>query len=139
MKMKIKHSIQMLVLIAIGLSSSMEMYAQCEPWQGSADRENLMNSYVIYRDLLKEGDHEKAFRYWEIVYKRAPAADGERNTVYSDGIKFYIDQFNRKKRRKRKKVLVKSIHRLIAEQQQCYPASEVIPLPKEIIEFRSEV
>lgn len=119
--------------------SSTEMFSQCEAWHGLPDRENLENSFVLYRDFLKQGDNEKAFQYWKIVYNNAPAADGKRTIVYADGIKLYLDKFNREKKKEKKKELVEIIDRLAKGQMKCYPESNMIPLPKELMEFRSEV
>ncbi len=132
-------SVKIIVIVAIVISSSTEIFSQCETWHGLSDKENLENSFVIYRDFLKRGDNEKAFQYWEIVYNNAPAADGKRATVYSDGIKLHVDKFIREKKKKKKKELVEVIDRLAKEQSKCYPESDVIPFPKEIMEFRSEV
>ena len=48
-----------------------------------------MEEFVLYRDFLKAKDWDGAFEKWQKVYEEAPAADGKRNTVYADGIRFY--------------------------------------------------
>lgn len=119
--------------------SSQNIFSQCKTWHGLDDNENLLNSFVLYKDYLKRGENEKAFQLWEVVYENSPAADGNRSTVYSDGIKLYTEKFNVERNKKRKKEFAGIVYRLMEEQKNCYPDSEVIPPSKEIMEFRSEV
>lgn len=118
--------------------SSQEIFSQCDTWHGLANNENLLNSFVLYRDFLKRGENEKAFELWEVVYENSPAADGQRSTVYSDGVKLYTEKFNAERKKKRKKEFAGIIYRLMEEQKKCYPDSEVISPSREIMEFRSE-
>lgn len=93
--------IKIIILTAMIMFSSQEIFSQCETWHGLVDSENLMNSFVIYRGFLKSGENEKAFQLWEVVYEKSPAADGKRSTVYSDGTKLYTEKFNAEKKKKR--------------------------------------
>lgn len=51
--------------------------------------DQALEDYVLYRDFLRVNDWETAYSYWQKVYKVAPAADGQRNTIFSDGVRFY--------------------------------------------------
>ena len=61
----------------------------CGKFSDAPDQEQALNAHVIYRDFLRQGNFEEAFPYWEVAYSLAPAADGRRNTHYTDGIRFY--------------------------------------------------
>lgn len=127
-------SIKFILPIAIVIFSYQKMPAQCETWLESSDNQ-LEDSYVIYRDFVKSQQIEKAFSYWKTVYEVAPAADGKRSTVYSDGIKIYSEKFKTERSRKNKKEFAKIIQRLQEEQKVCYPNSATPILPKEILKF----
>jgi hypothetical protein len=75
----------------------------CKNWlelpKEEQDKVKVLHS--LYRDVMKnvrgasdlakfdKADVDRAFENWKTVYEVAPAADGERNTHYGDGIKFY--------------------------------------------------
>lgn len=52
------------------------------------EADQMETEYVIYRDMMKAGETMDAYKRWQKVYAKAPAADGRRNTVYADGIYF---------------------------------------------------
>ncbi len=53
------------------------------------DKDIAETNFVLYRDFLKIKDWPQAFDYWQKAYAMAPAATGERPTMYTDGILFY--------------------------------------------------
>lgn len=61
----------------------------CPKFSDAQYPDDIESNYVIYRDFLKQGSFDQAFKLWEKVYELAPAADGKRTTVYEDGIYFY--------------------------------------------------
>ncbi|MBR9920406.1 MAG: tetratricopeptide repeat protein [Bacteroidetes bacterium] len=61
----------------------------CPNFDDSPDPQTTLENFVVYRNLMKTGDWNESFKYWKQVYEVAPAADGKRNTVLADGIKFY--------------------------------------------------
>jgi tetratricopeptide (TPR) repeat protein len=66
-----------------------ENLSPCPKFSEAPFPDDVENNYVIYRDFLKQGLYDQAFKLWEKVYEAAPAADGKRTTVYEDGIYFY--------------------------------------------------
>lgn len=122
-----------IILPVLALLFSVASFAQCNTWEALPDRHEVVNAYAVYRECVKNGDTDTAFRYWEIVYKNAPAADGQRSTVYEDGINFYLEKYRNAPNRKQKKALAGIILRLSEEQRNCYPESAAIPLPAELI------
>ncbi len=54
-----------------------------------ARSEDAVTNFVLYRDFLKAGDWDQAYDYWKQVFAVAPAADGRRNTIFADGIRFF--------------------------------------------------
>ncbi len=129
---------QILFLLAI-LYTSTDSFSQCSNWINHEDKETLQNEYVIYRDFLRRGDQENAFDHWKILYENVPAADGKTTTIYTDGIKLYIDKFQKEQNKNERKRIAETIQQLMEEQKKCYPGSELVPIPEEIREFRSEV
>jgi len=63
----------------------------CTTFQESGNAESVRESYVLYRDQVKAKNFEAALPLWEQVYAKAPAADGKRDVVYTDGVKIYLD------------------------------------------------
>ena len=61
----------------------------CQTFDESPNKEDALTAYVLYRDFIKVDQFDEAFPYWEKAYEWAPGADGKRNTVFADGIKFY--------------------------------------------------
>lgn len=60
----------------------------CDNWTQLPNSDQVSDNYVIYRDFLRTGEIDKAYGLWQGVYEVAPAADGQRNTVITDGIYF---------------------------------------------------
>lgn len=75
----------------------------CENWLNlpKEEQDKVKVLHSLYRDVMKnvrgasdlakfaKEDVDRAFENWKTVYEVAPAADGERNTHYGDGIKLY--------------------------------------------------
>lgn len=86
-----------------------------------AEKDEIENQYVIYRDMLKRREIQDAFKSWKMVYAQAPAADGRRNTVYSDGIYFHEYFISQAKDSTQIKQYVDKIFEIYDEIDRCYP------------------
>ena len=129
-------SITKCTLFAIALTLSLKTYSQCETWHGLPNINELENSFSIYRDFLRTEDYEEAFRHWETLYIACPALDGKSSKVYSDGVKIYIDKFNKNTDEKSRIEYVEILHRLAKELKECFPDAKAVALPEEILDFR---
>jgi tetratricopeptide (TPR) repeat protein len=65
-----------------------ENLSPCPKFSDAPNPDEVETNYVLYRDFLRVEDYEKAYDLWKKVYEVAPAADGQRNTVLADGIRF---------------------------------------------------
>lgn len=65
-----------------------EKLSPCPKFTDAPNPGQIEDKYVIYRDKLRLKDYNGAYELWQEVYKIAPAADGRRNTVITDGIWF---------------------------------------------------
>ncbi len=65
-----------------------EKLSPCPKFIDAPNPGQVEDNYVIYRDKLRLNDINGAYELWQEVYKIAPAADGRRNTVITDGIWF---------------------------------------------------
>ena len=63
--------------------------AQCETWLELSNRDDITGSHSIYRQALRSNDMDIAIEHWRIAYENAPAADGQRDFHYTDGITIY--------------------------------------------------
>ena len=93
----------------------------CPKFTDAPNPDEAETNYVLYRDFLRAKDWNQAFDYWKKVYAVAPAADGERNTLLADGIRFY-EYFNGQTTdQEQKKKYVDEIFALYDKIDQCYP------------------
>ena len=60
----------------------------CKKFSDNANADALTDDYVVYRDMIKTEQVDKAYELWQNVYANAPAADGRRSTVMTDGVYF---------------------------------------------------
>jgi len=61
----------------------------CRTWQHLPQREELIETHVIYQDYMSMENYDEAFPLWKQVYEAAPMADGKRYTHFKDGITLY--------------------------------------------------
>lgn len=97
-----------------------EDLSPCKNWKVPSKNDEAETNYVIYRDMLKNKDYERAFEYWQLVYNVAPAADGKRQTVYEDGVKLYNNLFSQSTDANKKKEYVAKIMKFYDEIGECY-------------------
>lgn len=67
----------------------LEQLSPCTKFSDIPAGEDAITNFVLYRDFLRANDWGQAYDYWQKVFAVAPAADGKRNTVFADGIRFY--------------------------------------------------
>lgn len=119
--MKFSNSFFRGVMTSFIISLSITINAQeCISWNDLSDKEELIKSHVIYRSLVKEGKLDEAFSHWEIVYKAAPMADGQRAFHYSDGREIYMNKFKNTNDPALKKEYSNKILELYDQEIKCY-------------------
>ena len=91
----------------------------CNTFEDAPNPDLALENFVLYRDFKKAKDYTIAFDYWQKVYKDAPAADGKRATVFTDGVFFY-EHFMSKEPEKKDEYLAK-IFALYDKMEECYP------------------
>jgi len=93
----------------------------CPTFDYAPDPDQTIENYVLYRDFIKAEDWELAFDYWKKVYEVSPAADGQRNTVYNDGVRFYERFLSQTDDEAMKSKYLDTIFMLYDEMELCYP------------------
>lgn len=93
---------------------------QCETWIGSPQKDAAENAHSIYRAAMKTDDFKIAFDNWQIAYKIAPAADGNRDFHYTDGIKLYKQLYKDETDEAQKKEYAEKILELYDQAIECY-------------------
>ncbi|RMG84091.1 MAG: hypothetical protein D6714_08630, partial [Bacteroidetes bacterium] len=101
--------------------SEEENLSPCPKFSDAPDPDQAVEDYVLYRDFLKTGDWDGAYEKWQKVYEVAPAADGKRNTVFSDGIQFYEHFIAQAKDSLEREAYIDKIYQLYDEIDRCYP------------------
>ncbi|HKK78961.1 MAG TPA: hypothetical protein VJ933_05000 [Phaeodactylibacter sp.] len=107
-----------------------EDLSPCPKFRDAPDPDDAETSYVLYRDFLRAGDWDRAFELWQKVYEVAPAADGRRNTVYADGIRFYEYKISQTKDTALQAAYVDTIFNIYDEIDRCYPEGGYIQARK---------
>ncbi len=103
----------------IMLTLSINLSAQCDNWEGSAQKGEAEDAHTIYRQALKTKDYQMAFENWEKAYNIAPAADGKRDFHYTDGIKLYLNRWKNETDAAKKKEYIDRILKLQEEAVNC--------------------
>ena len=101
-----------------------EVNPRCASFDDSRDPDRAADSYVIYRNFVRSQEYELALDRWRYVYENAPAADGQRNTVFTDGIFLYsylIQEYPDKK-----EAYADTILMLYQQADECFPDNSYI-------------
>ena len=98
-----------------------ENLSPCPKFSDARFPDEAETNYVLYRDFIRAGDWNKAFDYWQKVYEECPAADGKRNTVYADGIRFYEFFMTQTQDSLQKESYIDKIFEIYDQIQVCYP------------------
>ncbi len=97
-----------------------DMNAQCETWTGKANKDELENTHIFYKDALSAEKYAEAYPLWEKVYKAAPAADGKRASHYYDG-RVLISNLYADASEAEQAEMAETFLRLYKEEYECYP------------------
>ena len=97
-----------------------EDLSPCPKFRDAPNPDEAETNYVLYRDFIKVKQWEKAFELWQKVHEVAPAADGRRNTVYADGIRFYERFLSETTDEAKKNEYIDKIFQLYDEIDECY-------------------
>jgi tetratricopeptide (TPR) repeat protein len=107
-----------------------EDLSPCPKFQDAPYPDEVETNYVLYRDFLRAGDWEKSFQLWKKVYEVAPAADGRRNTVFADGIRFYEYKISQTRDTSLQSAYVDTIFNIYDSIDRCYPEGGYIQARK---------
>ena len=107
-----------------------EKLSPCPKFSDAPDPDEAETNYVLYRDFLRANDWEGSFKLWKKVYKVSPAADGRRNTIFADGIRFYEYFISQTQDSTQIQSYVDTIFNLYDEIGRCYPEGGFVPARK---------
>jgi tetratricopeptide (TPR) repeat protein len=91
----------------------------CPTFSDAPYPDQALDNFVLYRDFMKTGDWDLAFEKWQKVHTEAPAADGRRTSVFTDGVKFY-EHYMMQDTAKKQEYFTK-VMALYDEMEHCYP------------------
>jgi tetratricopeptide (TPR) repeat protein len=98
-----------------------ESLSKCTKFSDIRNEDEIVEAYVIYRDFKKLKQYDQSFDMWKKVYQNAPAADGKRWTVYSDGIIYYEYFISKEADSLKRAEYIDKIFVLYDEIAECYP------------------
>ncbi|MBT8231209.1 MAG: hypothetical protein HKO66_07705 [Saprospiraceae bacterium] len=84
------------------------------------ERENTETAYVLYKDLVKTKEFEKALPLWKKAYYTAPAANGSIKYQFEDGIAIYKHLYNETSDVNLKSAYVDTIIAIYDKRIECY-------------------
>ncbi|MEO0788380.1 MAG: hypothetical protein AAFY36_06960 [Bacteroidota bacterium] len=96
-----------------------EVKNRCATFEDAPNPDYAADEYFLYRQAIKREDYEQAFKKWRNVYGMSPAADGQRNTVFTDGIFFYSRLIQEDSTKK--EVYADTILMLYQQADECFP------------------
>lgn len=102
----------------------------CATFADAPNTDQVKRDYVLYRDFLKAKDWDLAYDYWKKVYAAAPAADGKRNTIFADGIRFFEHYREMASDSLKKQQYTDRIFAMYDQIDQCYPEGGFIKARK---------
>ncbi len=98
-----------------------EELSPCPKFTDAPFPDQTETNYVLYRDFLRANDWDKAYELWQQVYEVAPAADGRRNTVMADGIRFYEHFMAQSEDPEQREEYINRIFDIYDQIANCYP------------------
>lgn len=98
--------------------------SDCVKFQDIPQSEKALEAYVLYRDFFKLNQFDEALPYWRKVYRLAPAADGQRYVVFTDGVYLFEYLAREASSEMQKHAYVDTLLTLYDEAIECYPSYE---------------
>lgn len=98
--------------------------SDCVKFKDIKKSDEALEAYVLYRDFFKLNEFEQALPYWRKVYKMAPAADGQRYVVYTDGVYLFEYLIREASSEDQKHQYIDTLLTLYDEAIECYPDYE---------------
>lgn len=98
-----------------------EKLSPCPNFYTAPNPDEAETNYVLYRDFMKQQQWQEAYGYWQKVYEVAPAADGRRNTVMADGIRFYEYFMSQATDETEKAKYIDQVYEMYDKIDECYP------------------
>lgn len=114
-----------LLLLLLVFVASQGLIAQCGSWEKSANKDELENYHVIYRQFVKSQNYDAAFDNWKKVFDAAPAADGQRDIQYLDGIELYKHRFGKATTAEEKEAAKKAALAIYDQLIKCYESNGI--------------
>ncbi len=93
----------------------------CGTWNKKSFREDAMQNHVLYRQELEAKNYKVALDYWQKVFSIAPAADGQRDYQYTDGMKIYKGLLETETDETVKEKYISAIFQLYDGGMECFP------------------
>lgn len=120
-----KNSLYLPIVLCV-LTLMADVNAQsCVSWTNSPRKDEAETAHTLYRDAIKAGKFADAFPNWEKAFMIAPAADGNRDWHYSDGISIYKSMFEKETDASKKAGYVTKIQDLYKGMIECYKAKGI--------------
>jgi len=120
-----KNSLYLPIVLCVATLMADVNAQSCAGWANSPRKDEAETAHTLYRDAIKAGKFADAFPNWEKAFTIAPAADGNRDWHYSDGIAIYKSMFEKETDATKKAGYVTKIQDLYKGMIECYKAKGI--------------
>lgn len=83
-------------------------------------KQEALESFVIYKQALKNKEYDQAYEYWKKAFRLAPGSDGKKTYHYSDGVEIYAHYYELATSEEDKKMWLDSVNSLYERRVKCF-------------------
>ena len=118
-------TIRFTLILSISLLTLSDLSSQCGTWSDLTNSEQVISAHSVYRQALRVNDMEIAIENWKIAYREAPAADGQRDFHFTDGILIYKYKIDQTEDEEKILTYRKKIKELYTQAAECYLSQSI--------------
>lgn len=96
--------------------------SECTKFSDIKESDEAIEAYVLFRDFYKLNKFDEAYKYWKKVYRMAPAADGKRYTVFTNGVYIFEHKIQQTQDSSLIYQYIDTIFTLYDQAIECYPS-----------------
>ncbi|TVQ47600.1 MAG: hypothetical protein EA362_06295 [Saprospirales bacterium] len=113
------------IISAVFIFSVVDVFTQCETWMDAPNSDDIISAHSVYRQALRVNDMEIAIENWKIAIEGAPAADGQRDFHFTDGVTIYKYKISQTEDEEKISFYQERIIQLYEQAADCYIAQAI--------------
>ncbi len=113
------------IISAVLVFSVIDVFSQCETWMDAPNSDDIISAHSVYRQALRVNDMEIAIENWKIAFEGAPAADGQRDFHFTDGVTIFKYKISQTEDEDKIAAYQQRIIELYEQAAECYIAQAI--------------